>query len=488
MNADKILKLASIFELSADAAPISDTHWFLKAIAAFETVVPNGGDITSQNPNTSAPVLDSTLRTPDTSMPIVPSAPETKPLQSHVREKITDGNFEQNLARFLNSKTSDEKFTKDFEGWLTNNISFIEPYISNYWNFDNRGIKFPQPNLYTFRYTDTDSTPVRIFKQPVKDIGESKVSLLKGFGMFPNMFMYEGEDADTYGTKGSIPKELAQDSFIMEAVTHMFNYGYSPTLYSLMGEFVKQYKSNIDSLRKSFQHSPKYLGGGADGVAFSIGQGYILKIFQEAHSYNEAKKAMERLHKNKELAKTEAMIYDVGILGNFNGKNLYYYIMEEMTPINTKSPIFIECVRSIGSDIFTEIFKNHKREVKDLKSVIKDGNTKVDIDFMVRNIAIDIVEQIREKDARYIREVENLADLKDTWLESFAEELIMKYLTSRTDLHMGNIGITNQGELRYFDPSHQGWTGSKVNLPHQGKEQTSLPPVNPKDIGTKDIG
>jgi hypothetical protein len=53
--------------------------------------------------------------------------------------------------------------------------------------------------------------------------------------------------------------------------------------------------------------------------------------------------------------------------------------------------------------------------------------------------------------------------LKDNWLRLYIEEIIVKYLTSRTDLHLGNLGITNSGELRYFDPSYGNWV-SKLNL------------------------
>jgi len=56
-----------------------------------------------------------------------------------------------------------------------------------------------------------------------------------------------------------------------------------------------------------------------------------------------------------------------------------------------------------------------------------------------------------------------IPELKDNWLELYIEEVIMKYLTGRTDLHMGNIGVTGYGELRYYDPAYGGHE-SEINI------------------------
>jgi hypothetical protein len=40
----------------------------------------------------------------------------------------------------------------------------------------------------------------------------------------------------------------------------------------------------------------------------------------------------------------------------------------------------------------------------------------------------------------------------------------MKFLTSRGDLHLGNLGLTGYGDFRYYDPAHGSHT-EHLNAP-----------------------
>ena len=49
-------------------------------------------------------------------------------------------------------------------------------------------------------------------------------------------------------------------------------------------------------------------------------------------------------------------------------------------------------------------------------------------------------------------DIEYLSNVRD-WLRTFIEEVFIKYFTGRKDLHTDNLGINNNGQLRYFDPT-----------------------------------
>lgn len=63
-----------------------------------------------------------------------------------------------------------------------------------------------------------------------------------------------------------------------------------------------------------------------------------------------------------------------------------------------------------------------------------------------------------------IKELSNTLPLRKNWLRTLIEEIAVKYLTQRGDLHLGNIGITNYGDFRYFDSAHPRWQ-NYINSP-----------------------
>ena len=46
---------------------------------------------------------------------------------------------------------------------------------------------------------------------------------------------------------------------------------------------------------------------------------------------------------------------------------------------------------------------------------------------------------------------EMTTNLRPSWLPSLIQEVLMKNVIGRIDLHMGNIGVTSYGEFRFFD-------------------------------------
>lgn len=424
MNADRILKLATIFELSVHGTHVSDSSYLLRAYADLYGIV-----------------------------------------SSYFRTSLS------NLVG---------KFTDDptLEKWIEKN-AVIKSLLKMIWTDD----VYPTHRMVTLDVRKQPATILVISKQPIQNLEESQVTFLQGEGVIPSLYLYEGIEHKKRDSKTMerLPADLAHDEFIVTAIVKLLNYPYDDIMFKQSKKFIYDNIGTINKIRRFFKAPPVFLGGGVDGVVFSIGAGYVLKIFQDTHSYQEAVKAMERLHNNPKLAKTEAMIYDVGLLGNFHNRPLYYYIMEQMVPANSISQGFTDSLRTIVSRTFTEIFKNHKKEIKSLKDIISNPKTIVDYESLIKNMVRQVSDVVRAQSGTEISELEAVEDLRSTWLDSLVEELIMKFITRRVDLHMGNIGVTNYGEFRYFDPAHANHTTDNINVKFEGRVDDT---VHPKDAET----
>lgn len=310
------------------------------------------------------------------------------------------------------------------------------------------------------------------------DMHIREASLLQGVNTIPNLYLIhtdvEGQFQIDQPEKESV--EVAHNSFITFALNQLFD----RTIPSEeIIDFINKNKSKINELRRSFQMSPQYLGGGADGVAFLISPSLVLKIFKEKFAYDKALEAWNRLHLSPKSARTEAMIYDVGELGTCDDSPVYYYIMEKMQPLrvdlrNRGSSVdedtqdsleYIErniheiivlvryWVRQRKQDLFEKLkkdFAKHQNSSK-LNQEIKSIAV-----IMARNANQALNERNQNMILNTKREIEKTFNtrLRQNWLSVFIEEIIVKYLTSRTDLHTGNVGITSSGYLRYYDPAH----------------------------------
>ena len=378
---------------------------------------------------------------------------------------------------YLGIVTSDENWNK----WLDTNASVLGNLPGKYWSQENKPPSIwsefisPSSGYYSRAYIRTDN------KEP-KLIDISSVSYLKGVGDIPPLWMFSGPYV--YEISYLPSKQIAFYEWVSQSISRIvedpFNSDSSDTIEELdskIEDFIIKHKSKLDAIRKWFKHEPKELGGGADGTAWDIGGGRILKIFSDPVSYNHAIQAMYRLHHNPSLAKTEAMIYDAGEIGKFDNFPIYFYVMEKMFPVTEISELE-EDLTHIVSIIVGKIYKDRDfwREIKkkDLKA---NANL---ISDKVKEAAHRYANQIKDKYKALVSNIENtyllnkikvnkenpgehVVPLNKDWLVYLAEEVIIKYLTGRTDLHMGNLGVTSYGEFRYFDPAFKNWT-SNVNM------------------------
>ncbi len=241
-------------------------------------------------------------------------------------------------------------------------------------------------------------------------------------------------------------KEMADYSKLLSIISEMLNMSRAKDIV----EFYNTYKDNLKKIRDISGAQPKFLGGGADGRAYDIGNNMVLKLFLEEYSFESAKKALETPYTDPKAARTEARIYDAGIVGSYKGEKLYYLLIEKMNKIADRHDM-----RDLLYGIVKNINKFHTI-VDPLRNKFTQESKLEDKDYAeINEIVQKISSEITIDKSRYKLDViKKLNNLKDNWLPLFIEEIIMKYISRRGDLHTGNLGVTNFGELRYFDPAH----------------------------------
>ena len=240
---------------------------------------------------------------------------------------------------------------------------------------------------------------------------------------------------------------------ILEGIVHTFSVFDSKEV----NKIYESIKPKLESLRTYFQQTPKKIGAGMDGIAFDIGGDKVFKIFRSDRGYQQAVKSLERLHKRPELAKTEAMIYDVGVLGELKGKTLYYWIMEKM-------PVTLEKISDDGLQIITKLidltshlYETMPHKMKfELPLALEDVNKNEKVVDFLKTATAYVLHDLNRRSLfskDQLKEFESTHNLNPNWMETFVEEVIFKLMSGRRDLHEGNLGITNYGQIRYFDPA-----------------------------------
>lgn len=361
-------------------------------------------------------------------------------------------------STWLSNLVNDHITEDDFNRWLEKNRNSLSKIPSkNRWALlpNNLGVRTHVGN-------DKDYNDIYVYvtknSSPPDKLIVSEEMILQSQGKIPPLWLWIGQ-ADYTDTSKILEADLAHNEFLVNAVKYLYGY----VDFNSVKELIQQNRKVIDGIRSFFVGRPQFLGEGADGVVYAISPNAILKFFNDEHLYNETKKAIDRLHTQPDLAKTEAMIYDVGKLTTNNSENPYniqYYIMERMKPITSFDDVnFTYAIKSIIISVINYIISSRFSKWKEFKSKINDPKVHSLIKSEVMKAAQLLAPDIRNSHHKYIYLIESKnIQLNDNWLEVLIEEIIMKYLTSRTDLHTGNLGVTNHGEFRYFDPAYREYT------------------------------
>lgn len=370
--------------------------------------------------------------------------------------------FKKELENYLNLSIDKDQLNN----WLEINKSILENKIDLYWVYNTPGSGMTAH----IRQVEKNNKQLTLFssiknnKNPPPDMHVIEESLLIGNEGIPNLWIFTGIFLPI---ENKFDIDMSHNEYLVDAIQRLTGIGYTENELKEIAYFINNNKSKINRLKNMFSGSqPTYLGGGDDGVVYAIGPDHILKLFKEKYSYEEAIKAIKRLHESPELARTEAMIYDAGFIGNIRSIPIYYYLMERMVPAESKNKklntylkailnSFKKYIRSLDSseiEKLKQLIEN--KESDQVRSWIKDKSSDM-ANIAKNNLPAKIFERINE----------NMPELNKNWLDNLAEEVIVKVITGRGDLHLGNLGITNiTKNFRYFDPAHPNWTDT-FNLP-----------------------
>lgn len=373
----------------------------------------------------------------------------------------------QEYANFINSPLIKEigsilpilPTNQQWQSWIEKNRNIISSLIKI------RGWHEYMGNIsaQTLNHTLLVIKKQHTIEKPDQAFDIMSESILQASPPIPTLYVLERTFfASPYAPPRNIPIELAHEGYLIDALRQMVGGKENDLL-----QFIKDNKAKIDSIRRFFSKTPKMLGKGSDGIAFDIGGGKVLKIFTDLTSLQKAVEAMHRLHKEPALAKTEAMIYDAGRLGQYRVENkwgradkrdIYYYIIEKMKPIRNINDDAAKIMRDILDMIKFEVEQSDDVKWNNLKLKITNPKLHEEVKKEVAQEAETIHNHIVRNFPYITKKVEEfVSGLRQGWLKSYIEEVLMKFLTGRTDLAMRNLGLTGYGEFRYFNPAYQGY-------------------------------
>jgi len=377
--------------------------------------------------------------------------------------------FKRGLSIFLGIDFSDE----DFQGWIQKNSNYLGDKLGLQWMMT--GNKYGSFLETPFGQSDkNEDLALRIYKNPPAsqdDFKTKESAMLQSSGAIPTLYFYKVVPFFFSGLD-KIDKKYSAYLFLAEGLQRLFGLNIDETF---VNSFIKLVTNNIRlrSVLEASEIIPTFLGSGQEGVAYSIGRSRVLKIFKQKASLQHAINSIKRLHQNPDLARTEAMIYDAGELGMFGNIPVYFYIIEKMIPVSKMEKEDETTVHNIIKTIKNSVLIN-KDYWEKIQESLMDPREHSNIKNIVTHSAGVIANHVKSTLKLDPKVLASKFKLKSHWLEFLCEEIIMKLLTNRDDLHTGNLGITGQGEFRYFDPSYDFDTDKPIFNPNVDKDAQTL--------------
>ena len=200
-------------------------------------------------------------------------------------------------------------------------------------------------------------------------------------------------------------------------------------------EFYELNKQVLDGILQGATEF-RFLGAGANGSAYSIGNKQVLKI--EPGGYR-AETIASRFDKQMKTGLHHPMIYHNGKLKTKDGEELSFAILEKMEIPSSEDLLVIKEIIEIIDDIMNSVKRVKQRDGKFKRTPYSPK---------------DVVKELMLREADKIKEIGEKLRLKDDWLEKLINHMFKVRKENLSDFHAGNIGVRRigpEGYLVFFD-------------------------------------
>lgn len=400
--------------------------------------------------------------------------------------KKADFEAELKEKRFITYMSQFLKLPKDtLIPWVKENFNLLSPIITK--TFGLRGMFYHGDDAYLFSDSDSNKTNYLILSktQSIIELTSERDDLkiinqafIPGFNGVPKLWV-----ADYKVIEFSIEQNSGREAPVVQNIINKkelqnylwllepFKLRRGQENYDKLGvssvskleNFILKNKSIFDEILAMSSGMPSFLGAGIDGIAWDLKNGMVLKIYSDSSLYYKNKEFQENIFKNPALARQETMIYDNGQL-NTSG---YYTITEKIQVLTDMTDL--TAIKSILYDL--------KRLVK-TDGLLKELNSKHNLNIpkyidKIKAKAKEISDALMNGDElmqEVIKSLESSFKLRPDWMYTLVLEFILKYLSKRYDLHVGNIGYrASTKDFNYFDSYHEGT--SRLWIGQDGAEQ-----------------
>ena len=196
-------------------------------------------------------------------------------------------------------------------------------------------------------------------------------------------------------------------------------------------EFYDQNKATIDRILSAATEF-KYLGSGAFGPAFSIGNKQVLKLGAD----NRPETVLKHFDKKRKKGKHLPMVYDSGRL-TFDGEEIKYAVLENFETGFDQNDDYRWALDTILLNIDRNSLLSNPRTkkpptTKEMKELVKELVKK---SSRLQDIIPKMEEELR---------------LGSDWLDRLISDAMDLHRKHILDAHSGNLGIRRTGAEGYF--------------------------------------